>query len=263
MNLWLLTIILAIAAEIITVSSKKALQTKKEDFNSTDKNKPKQSSSKGIINQIWIKVKRLVEEVYNKTFWATAGFFDGKHSYTWKLFGKTIRIVMPRSEKEIKKQLATIQKLIRENPTERCLIVICVNIVIFVISYTILFNYNIYCYFRCRRAWMAEVNDQRIFQSNHLIVGSNLPRNLSSSIRKVGAGISHKQELSAIIGLTSLVWVNKLEEGLLNVPELQDKSDEASSASLMRHHIQQAIDNESKQILTLDESNEESAGYLL
>ncbi|VIO88664.1 Uncharacterized protein BM_BM384 [Brugia malayi] len=129
MNLWLLTIILAIAAEIITVSSKKALQTKKEDFNSTDKNKPKQSSSKGIINQIWIKVKRLVEEVYNKTFWATAGFFDGKHSYTWKLFGKTIRIVMPRSEKEIKKQLATIQKLIRENPTERCLIVICVNIV--------------------------------------------------------------------------------------------------------------------------------------
>ncbi|VDN81199.1 unnamed protein product [Brugia pahangi] len=311
MNLWLLTIILAIAAEIITVSSKKALQTKKEDFNrlkkcllklnfSTDKNESKQSSSKGIINQIWIKVKRLVEEVYNKTFWATAGFFDGKHSYTWKLFGKTIRVVMPRSEEEVKKQLAAIQKLIRENPTDRCLIVICVNIVIFVISYTILFNYNICCYFRCRRAWMAEVNDQRIFQSSHSIVGSNLPRNLSSAIRnvaigvvkdasiklsanpietileqgkemitnkgkiyRVGAGISHKQELSAIIGLTSLDWVNKLEEGLLNVPELQNKGDEGSSASLMRHHIQQAIDNESKQILTLDESNEESAGYLL
>ncbi|EJW71324.1 hypothetical protein WUBG_17770, partial [Wuchereria bancrofti] len=52
-------------------------------------------------------------------------------SYTWKLFGKTIRIVMPRmprSEKEVKKQLATIQKLIRENPIDRCLIVICVNI---------------------------------------------------------------------------------------------------------------------------------------
>ncbi|EJW79402.1 hypothetical protein WUBG_09690 [Wuchereria bancrofti] len=35
---------------------------------------------------------------------------------------------MPRSEKEVKKQLATIQKLIRENPIDRCLIVICVNI---------------------------------------------------------------------------------------------------------------------------------------
>ncbi|VDM09717.1 unnamed protein product [Wuchereria bancrofti] len=154
---------------------------------STDKNKPRQSSSKGIINQIWIKIKRLVEEVHNKTFWATAGFFDGKRSYTWKLFGKTIRIVMPRmprSEKEVKKQLATIQKLIRENPIDRCLIVICVNIAIFVIGYTVLFTYNIYCYFRCQRAWMAEVNSQRIFQSNHSIVGSNLPRNLPSSVRK-------------------------------------------------------------------------------
>uniref|UniRef100_A0AAF5PK47 Uncharacterized protein n=1 Tax=Wuchereria bancrofti TaxID=6293 RepID=A0AAF5PK47_WUCBA len=107
---------------------------------------------------------------------------------------------------------------------------------------------------------MAEVNSQRIFQSNHSIVGSNLPRNLPSSVRKVGAEISHKQELSVISGATSLDLVSKLEEGSLNVPELLDDSDEASSASLMRHHIQQAIDDEPKRILTSDESSKESAG---
>ncbi|VDM09718.1 unnamed protein product [Wuchereria bancrofti] len=82
----------------------------------------------------------------------------------------------------------------------------------------------------------------------------------SNEIELVGAEISHKQELSVISGATSLDLVSKLEEGSLNVPELLDDSDEASSASLMRHHIQQAIDDEPKRILTSDESSKESAG---
>ncbi|VDK68254.1 unnamed protein product [Onchocerca ochengi] len=116
MNLWLWAMILTTVSEIAVVSLKKAPQTKKENFVSAKSNRPRSPSSKEIIDQVWTKIKRIVKMVYDKIFWAIAEFFDGKRSYT------------PRSGKEIQKQLAATEKLIRHNPMDRCRVAIYINI---------------------------------------------------------------------------------------------------------------------------------------
>ncbi|MCP9257425.1 hypothetical protein DINM_000667 [Dirofilaria immitis] len=313
-----------------------------------------------------MKIKRLLQAIYDKIFWTIAEFFDGKRLYTWKLFGKSIRIVMPRmprNETEMKKQLAKIEKLIYQNPTNRCLTAIYINIAIFVIGYGVLFPYNTYCYFRYQQARIAEENRQSvIFRPNHSSVHLNSSRNLSAdtSRRTITASkkvpislslsptetileeeemirseavkgsrtknhqltilmkksncklfiISGKHisfirlgqsyitdmsqaskgpsikicEMSNILinssmaakmndvklsfkqGLSmndtiSMERINELEEGLLNLPELIDDSDETLSTSLIRNRVQRirrTTDEESKQLNSFDDSKEEN-----
>ncbi|KAM3728752.1 Troponin C, body wall muscle [Dirofilaria immitis] len=316
MNLRLWTMILAIVTEISVVSSKKVPQTKKTNLASTNKNKLGYPSSKKIINQVWMKIKRLLQAIYDKIFWTIAEFFDGKRLYTWKLFGKSIRIVMPRmprNETEMKKQLAKIEKLIYQNPTNRCLTAIYINIAIFVIGYGVLFPYNTYCYFRYQQARIAEENRQSvIFRPNHSSVHLNSSRNLSadtsrrtitaskkvpislslsptetileeeemirseavkgSRTKKSSADDSNEEiklndvKLSFKQGLSmndtiSMERINELEEGLLNLPELIDDSDETLSTSLIRNRVQRirrTTDEESKQLNSFDDSKEEN-----
>ncbi|VDP20290.1 unnamed protein product [Onchocerca flexuosa] len=75
-------------------------------------NKPRHPSSEGTIDQVWTKIKRIVEMVYDKIFGAIAEFFDDQRSNTWKLFGKTNYTVMPLSR----------------NPIDRCRVAIYINI---------------------------------------------------------------------------------------------------------------------------------------
>uniref|UniRef100_A0A915PYL6 Uncharacterized protein n=1 Tax=Setaria digitata TaxID=48799 RepID=A0A915PYL6_9BILA len=182
--------VLVIVTEITAMPSKKTAQIKIKKLISANNTKPRCSPSKEIIDQVWAKVKWLAETAYNKTFWTIAEFFDGKRSYTFKLFGKNIAIViprMPRSRKEAKRHLDAIQKAIRQNSSARCLVAIYLNIAIFVIGYAILFTYNIHCYFRCRQVWAAEDDRKPIFISDHYsIADSKSPRNPPSTVRKLG-----------------------------------------------------------------------------
>ncbi|CAG9531527.1 unnamed protein product [Cercopithifilaria johnstoni] len=111
---------------------------------------------------------------------------------------------MPRSGKEVRKQLVIIEELI-QNPTNRCLAVIYVNIAIFVIGYIILFTYNIYCYFRYRRAWAAEANGHAIFKLNHPIADSNSPQNLQYTVRKAAIAAAKRDFVKLSVSLTETI----------------------------------------------------------
>lgn len=199
MKLWFLTLLLFIVIEITALSSitsniQRQYRNEKMDRKFSHKSKQnwkqtnKISSSQGRIGQIWLKMKRLVESLYSNVFQALNRFFDGRRTYTWKLFGKRIQIIMPRmprSYKEARKRAIAFQKAIRSNPVGRCLAAIYVNIAVFTITYAVLFLYNIHCYFCYRRAQVAARDGGAVFKQNHVTVGSNLARNLPSAIKKV------------------------------------------------------------------------------
>ncbi|VDM96964.1 unnamed protein product [Thelazia callipaeda] len=164
---WIL-LILTIISEIIAVPSRKsALETKRQNSGRRKNKLQGITFWKSEASQIVLNLKRKIQEAYDKVFWKVAGFFDGKQSYTWKVFGKSIRIViprMPRSWKEFKGRLASIERVIRDNSRIRYLAAIYANIAVFVITYIIIFIYNIHCYFRYRQVWAANKNDELIFK---------------------------------------------------------------------------------------------------
>ncbi|KAL3990225.1 hypothetical protein ACH3XW_30880 [Acanthocheilonema viteae] len=84
---------------------------------------------------------------------------------------------------------------------------------IFVIGYTILFTCNIYSYFRYRRAWTAEANDQAIFKLNHSIADPNSPRNLQSPIRKKAMAVA--RQASIRLPIKKVVYFNNLRNTYL------------------------------------------------
>ncbi|EFO26122.2 hypothetical protein LOAG_02356 [Loa loa] len=129
---------------------------------------------------------------------------------------------MPRTGKEIQEQLITIKKFIPQNPADRCLTAIYMNIAVFIIGYTILFTYNIYCYFRYRRGWAAEANGQMIFKLNHSTDDLNLPRKLSSAIRNVAIIAPRQASIRSPISPMKTI----LEKGEM----IRDKAVEKSTA---------------------------------
>ncbi|KHN85910.1 hypothetical protein Tcan_05762 [Toxocara canis] len=132
------------------------------------------------------------------------GFFDGKYSLDFTIFGYGLHIRIPKvpsSWDEVKAAIRRFMKQLRNDPFTRTFTVICANIILLVAVYAVLFVLNIHLALKHRRAIAAANDGKPLLRRTHsvkidisddisraFVVGSTANANLRRRALDAGLG---------------------------------------------------------------------------